>query len=285
VCNASRLNKLFAELPLGEGYFSSIQSASSVLTQNISSFKPIEVPREQDSATTVQSVRQNNSQWHVLSTAFQSVQLWMMIAVPDTLILKPLEDVLFYSSISIVGLACIMLFIGWMLSYQIKRPIVRLVKDVRLLSNFNFTQTVHIPAMKDLRSLGDAIELLRQSLERNEPLQNEPIDVNKPQENKNSIQPNSRVIQANSPLIKFVNPPEPKTIQWHPSIILTAPGTNRPERSNVSYEWRKGQALIGNGNVVEAPLHAGTNVFLLRAVDLDNNHAQPAEVEIVINCE
>ena len=285
VCDARRLNNRFATLPLDDGYFSSIQSASSVLMQNTSSFKPIEVPREQDSAAAVQSVRQNNSQWHVLSRAFQSVQLWIMIAVPDTLILKPLEDVLFYSSISIVGLACIMLFIGWMLSYQIKRPVVRLVKDVQRLSNFDFTQTVQIPAMKDLRPLGDAIELLRQSLERNEPLQNEPNDADRPQENKNSLQPNSRVIQANPPLIKFVNPPEPKTIQWHPSIILTAPGTNRPEKSNVSYEWRKGQALIGNGNVVEAPLYAGRNVFLLRAIDLDHDRAQPAEVEIVINCE
>ena len=285
VCDAERLNKLFAELPLQEGYFSSIQSASSVLMQNISSFKPIEVPGEQDSAAAVRSVHQSHTHWNILSRAFQSVQLWIIIAVPDTVILRPLEDVLFSAIFSIFGLAVLMCIVGWMISHQIKRPVVRLVKEVQRLSNFDFTQTVQIPAIKDLRPLGDAIELQRQSLERNEPLPIESDETERTQEDKNSVQLNSRIVQANPPSIKFVNPPEPKTIQWHPSIILTAPGVNRPETSNLSYEWRKGQALIGNGNVIEAPLNAGRNVFLLRAVDLDNNHAQPAEVEIVINCE
>jgi HAMP domain-containing protein len=285
VCDARRLNNLFAELPLDEGYFSGIQSASSVLMQNISSFKPIEVPSVQDSAAAVQSVRQYNTHWNVISSAFQSVQLWIIIAVPNTMILKPLEDLLFYSTIAIIGVAFVISLFGWMLSFQIKRPIVRLVKDVQRLSNFDFTQTIQIPAMKDLRPMGDAIELLRQSLERNEPLQNESNDADKPQEDNNSVQPNSRFVQTNPSLIKFVNPPEPKTIQWHPSIILTAPGLNRPETSHVSYEWRKGQALVGNGNVIEATLNVGRNVFLLRAIDQDNDRAQPAEVEIVINCE
>jgi HAMP domain-containing protein len=285
VCDAGRLNNLFAKLPLGEGYFSSIQGASSVLMQNISPFKPIEVPSEQDSAAAVRSVRQYNTHWNVITRAFQSVQLWITIAVPDTMILKPLEDVLFFATFSIIGLVLVMSFVGWILSFQIKRPVIRLVKDVRRLSYFDFTQTIQIPAMKDLRPLGDAIELLRQSLERNEPLQNELNDADRSQEDKKSVQPNSRFIRANPLSIKFVNPPEPKTIQWHPSIILTAPGVNRPETSNVSYEWRKGQALIGNGNVIEAPLNAGRNVFLLRAIDQDHDREQPAEVEIVINCE
>jgi hypothetical protein len=282
--DAGKLNTLFTELPLDEGYFSSIQSASSVLLQNSSSLKAIGVYNVHESAAVIQRVHQNNSQWLVLSSTFQTVELWMTIAVPDTMVLKPVEDLLFYSSISIIGLACIMLLFGWMLSYQIKRPMVRLVKDVQRLSNFDFTQTIQIPAVKDLRPVGDAIELLRLSLEQNKPLDHESNDKDSRQENENSMQPNSRYIQTNPPLIKFMNPPEPKTIQWHPSIILTAPGLNRPETSNVSYEWRKGQALIGNGNVVEAPLDAGRNVFLLRAIDLDHDRAQPTEVEIVINC-
>ena len=38
VWEAKKLNAVFAELPLGEGYFASIQSATSVLMQNTSSF-------------------------------------------------------------------------------------------------------------------------------------------------------------------------------------------------------------------------------------------------------
>jgi hypothetical protein len=254
--------------------------------QNTSSFKAIESHAMQESAIAVQSVRQNESNWKVISGAFHTLQLWIIIAVPEKTILEPLEDVLLSSTIFIIGLAFVLLFFSWMISFlQIKRPIARLVMDVQRLSNFDFTQAIQIPAMKDLRRMAEAIELLRQALERNEPLHNESNYTDSRQEDENSVQPNSRSLKTNPPLIKFVNPPEPKTIQWHPSIILTAPGVNRPETANVSYEWRKGQALVGNGNVIEAPLNAGRNVFLVQAIDQDNDRAQPAVVEIVINCE
>jgi hypothetical protein len=53
----------------------------------------------------------------------------------------------------------------------------------------------------------------------------------------------------------------------------------------VSYEWRKGQTLIGYGKVIGASLNSGKNVFLLRAIDQDMVSARPAEIEIVVNCE
>jgi len=90
------------------------------------------------------------------------------------------------------------------------------------------------------------------------------------------------------PLLKFDNPPSEKVITWNPSnptIILTAPEVNRPETRKVTYEWRKGQTLIGYGKLIGAPLNAGRNVFLLRAIDQDMVGARPAEIEIVITCE
>jgi large repetitive protein len=90
------------------------------------------------------------------------------------------------------------------------------------------------------------------------------------------------------PVLEFVNPPAAKTIPWNPSnpsIILTAPNVNRPEERMVTYEWRKGRSLIGYGKVIEAPLNAGKNVFLLRVIDQDMIGARPGEVEIVVNCE
>jgi len=90
------------------------------------------------------------------------------------------------------------------------------------------------------------------------------------------------------PLLEFINPPAAKVIPWNPSnpsIILTAPDVNRPEARKVTYEWRKGQTLIGYGKVIEAPLTAGKNVFLLRAIDQDMVGARLVEVEIVVNCE
>jgi large repetitive protein len=90
------------------------------------------------------------------------------------------------------------------------------------------------------------------------------------------------------PLLEFANPPALKVITWNPSnpsIILTAPDVNRPEAHKVTYEWRKGQTLIGYGKVIGAPLNAGKNVFLLRAIDQDMIGARSSEVEIVVECE
>lgn len=179
VWDAKKLNTIFAELPFSEGYSANIQSASSLLLQNTSSFKAMGVLSMQESAMTPQSVHQNESHWSVLTSAFQTVQLWMTIAVPEKTILKPVEDLLLYSTISIIGLAFIMCLVGWILCFQIKRPIVRLVKDVQQLNKLDFTQTIQIPAMKDLHGLGEAIELMRQTLEQQQHLYHESQSVDR----------------------------------------------------------------------------------------------------------
>lgn len=165
IWDAKKLNTLFGELPLGVGYSASIQSATSVLLQNTSSFKTTEVHGIQESANALQSIRQDKSNWNVLTSAFQTVQLWMIIAVPEKTILKPVEDLLLYYTISIISLALMMLIFGWILCFQIKRPIAHLVKDVQRLSNLDFTQPIQIPTIKDLQDIGEAIELMRQALE------------------------------------------------------------------------------------------------------------------------
>jgi HAMP domain-containing protein len=173
VWDAKKMNTVFDELPLGEGYSASIQSASSVLLQNASSFNAIEMHSMQKSGNTALSVHQNDTTWRVLTNEFKTVQLWMVIAVPEKTILKPVKDLMLYLTLFIIGLAFMMFLLGWMLSLQIKRPIASLTNDVQRLSNLDFTQTIQIPAMKDLLGLGEAIEQMRQSLERHQHLHHE----------------------------------------------------------------------------------------------------------------
>ena len=97
----------------------------------------------------------------------------MVIAVPEKTILKPVKDLMLYLTLFIIGLAFMMLLLGYMLSLQIKRPIASLTNDVQRLSNLEFTQTIQIPAMKDLLGLGEAIERMRQSLEQHQHLHRE----------------------------------------------------------------------------------------------------------------
>jgi hypothetical protein len=53
----------------------------------------------------------------------------------------------------------------------------------------------------------------------------------------------------------------------------------------VSYEWRKGESLIGHGKVIAAPLVAGVNTFNVRVIDQDMIGAQPVVLQIVVNCK
>jgi hypothetical protein len=90
------------------------------------------------------------------------------------------------------------------------------------------------------------------------------------------------------PPLVFENPPGERTIPWNPSnpsVVLTAPGVNRPDVRKVSYEWRKGETLIGHGKVIAAPLNAGGNIFNVRVIDQDMVGAQPVVLQIVVNCK
>jgi signal transduction histidine kinase/HAMP domain-containing protein len=175
VWDAKQLNTLLAKLPLGEKYSVSIQSVSAVIMRNESSFKPIEIRSSEEPMSMLQSVQQGEQSWRILTSAFETAQLWMIIAVPEKTILQPVKDLLLYSTSLVLSLALMILVVSWVLSRQISRPIARLVKDVQQLSNLDFTQTIQIPEMKDLRGMGETIELMRQVLERYQRLNVEKI--------------------------------------------------------------------------------------------------------------
>jgi signal transduction histidine kinase len=175
VWDAVKLNSLLTNLPLGENFLISIQSKSTVILRNISPFQPIVVHSSEERMSTLQSMYQGEETWRVLTRAFQTAQLWIIIAVPEKTILRPVKDLLFYSTSFVIGLAFLMLIVGWVLSFQINRPIARLVKDVQRLGNLDFTQPIQIPAMKDLHGMGETIELMRQVLERYQHLNVEKI--------------------------------------------------------------------------------------------------------------
>ncbi|MGD0037957.1 MAG: HAMP domain-containing sensor histidine kinase [Bacteroidota bacterium] len=175
VWDAIKLNSLMTKLPLGENFLVSIQSKSTVILRNISPFQPIVVHSSEERMSTPQSMYQGEETWRVLTSAFQTAQLWIIIAIPEKTILRPVKDLLFYSTSLVICIAFLMLVVGWILSFQINRPIARLVKDVQRLGNLDFTQAIQIPAMKDLRGMGETIELMRQVLERHQRLNVEKI--------------------------------------------------------------------------------------------------------------
>ena len=100
VWDAKQLNTILANLPLGEKFSVSIHSASATILQNQSSFKQDEIHSSEEQISLLQSVQQGEQTWRVLTSAFQTSQLWMIVAVPEKTILKPVNDLLLYSTIA-----------------------------------------------------------------------------------------------------------------------------------------------------------------------------------------
>ena len=88
--------------------------------------------------------------------------------------------------------------------------------------------------------------------------------------------------------LKFVGTPPVQRIRWNPSnpsVILTAPPVNRPEERNISFEWKKGNTIVGAGKIVEAIVAKGKNVFTLRAIDEDIAGGKSTQIEVIVEAE
>jgi hypothetical protein len=121
VWDAKRLKDILDSMPLGQDFSLSIQSASSVLFHNTSSYTLADSQGVSDKTTMMQNVRQGNTSWHVLTNAFQSVPLWMVVAVPGKTVIKPLEDFMLEITWLIIGSMFILFILGWLLSRQLRR--------------------------------------------------------------------------------------------------------------------------------------------------------------------
>jgi hypothetical protein len=126
VWDAKRLNDILAGLPFDKDYSISIHSSSGVITQNGSSFKLDGVRTSMDTLSTVQIVHEGTHSWRIFTSAFQSAQLWMVVAVPEEIFTKPMEVFLLYSASLIVGLMLIIAILGWLVSHQMKRFIEKM---------------------------------------------------------------------------------------------------------------------------------------------------------------
>ena len=126
VWDAKRLNDILAGLPFDKDYPVSIHSLSGAIMQNALSIKFDGAGTSMYTSSTVQIVHEGTRSWRVLTNAFQSAQLWMVVAIPEEIFTKPVEDLLLYSAALIIGPMLLMAILGWLLSHQMKRFIEKM---------------------------------------------------------------------------------------------------------------------------------------------------------------
>lgn len=122
VWDAKRLNDIIAGVPLGLDYSVSVQSNASVLVHNTSSFNLNGTSSLTEGGDAIRRIREEATTWHLLTSALHSVQLWIIIAVPEKTITRPVENLMLYSTSLVIGILLLLLVLGWLLSYQTRQP-------------------------------------------------------------------------------------------------------------------------------------------------------------------
>jgi signal transduction histidine kinase/HAMP domain-containing protein len=125
----------------------------------------------------IQDVTVQSTAWKVLFTRFSSVPMFLLIGIPNEVILKPVHDLMFYSSIVILGLTVVVTVFGWSFARQLTRPVTQLVQDVERLKSLDFTQPVTVPQLREIASVAATVESMRTVLERYQRINVEKIIV------------------------------------------------------------------------------------------------------------
>jgi hypothetical protein len=175
IWDAKVLQDYYSRMPLSSEYAVNILSSSHILFQNQKTFDPSKIAISADQVNRLKTLREGTNDWRVVATAFQTLDLWMIGAIPEQVVLAPVHQLFIYTVWFILGCLILSLILGWLLAYQMNKPMMNLVEDVKRLSNLDFTQEIHIPHIRNLHEMGTTIELMRQTLERGQRMNTEKI--------------------------------------------------------------------------------------------------------------
>ncbi|MDE3056774.1 MAG: PAS domain S-box protein [Bacteroidota bacterium] len=166
VADAKAVIQSLANLPLGDEYSASIVGPRGVVFSNHSPFVPPRMKETTDNISRLQTVFFKGNKWRVITAGFHSANFWMVIALPEALIVKPVRNLFLYSTLVVAALTSLVLVFGWFVARQISKPVSLVVEDVEKLSALDFTHPVRTPRLPELQQVGKTIETMRQSLER-----------------------------------------------------------------------------------------------------------------------
>jgi len=140
----------------------------------------ITFPERQENVNNLSVIRDvsiEGTEWKVLSARFSSVPMHMLVAIPSEIILKPVQELLFFSSFIILVVTVLVVVFGWNFSRQLTKPITQLVQDVERLKALDFTQPVSVPKLREIAAVAATVESMRNVLERYQRINVEKIIV------------------------------------------------------------------------------------------------------------
>jgi signal transduction histidine kinase len=108
----------------------------------------------------------NNNTWFVMSSRFETIPFWHLIAVDDDFILEPVNRLILFSLLAGIGILVLMVSISWYVSNRMNRPISQILEDVDHISNLEFDHSIRKVDLPEFGVMQETLENIRITLNR-----------------------------------------------------------------------------------------------------------------------
>ena len=173
--NAQNLNNSLTNIPLGGSYFTSI---SNSLGESVTPSSTFQFPNDligETSFSDEKMITIDSKNWYVLSSRFETIPFWHLVAVDDAFILEPVNQLLRFSYYTAAFVLLFMFGFSWYVSLRVNKPIKLLLEDVEYLGNLDFDHRIKQVSLPEFQPMHDTLENIRATLSRYQKLNVEKI--------------------------------------------------------------------------------------------------------------
>lgn len=108
----------------------------------------------------------NNDKWFVMSSRFETIPFWHLIAVDDDFILEPVNNLILFSLFTGLGILVLMVSFSWYVSLRMNKPIAQILGDVEHISNLEFGHPIRNVELPEFGVMQETLENIRVTLHR-----------------------------------------------------------------------------------------------------------------------
>lgn len=165
VADAAEAAAAFTDIPIDGGVASLVHDGPRIIVGPPVTLDSASLSAPAN-ASVLRPVTMLGEPWFMLTARLASAPYTSTVLIPEALFLAPVHRLFYFSAALVLGLVLIVIVLGWVVSYQISRPVTRLVEEVERLSTLDFSRPIAPVALADIATIGTTIESMRQVLAR-----------------------------------------------------------------------------------------------------------------------
>ena len=173
--NSQNLNNSLISIPLGGYYFASV---SNSLGESVTPTNNFKFPNDligETSFSDEKVITVDSKNWYILSSRFETIPFWHLVAVEDTFILEPVDQLVRFTFYTAFAVLLLMFGFSWYVSLRVNKPIKLLLEDVEYLGNLDFDHRIKQVSLPEFQPMHDTLENIRATLSRYQKLNVEKI--------------------------------------------------------------------------------------------------------------